>query len=300
MQICLNNQGLLESSITGRYDNLTRKAVKRFLEVSASPVKFVANPEKALKLCENKQSFSGSVNAGNIYINPNLATLDNGTFSQADISSGRAGDIQINTNLLRIHNDAHLKVRNRYMKGSYVGNLTIRANEEITFDATSTIIDIIGKNNNNIFDNSNEFIIKGSGSLPIRPTENINLGNGNGGNIIINSSDLKLLRARANIRSIGEAGNININSNSIPLVAKNPSTVNNIGTIQQDSRYIVVVPITNSNTLFEVRKLVPTAFAAKSTSGNYVNAGTYHERSLADSLAKLLQTRGFDAKVKTF
>lgn len=69
---------------------------------------------------------------------------------------------------------------------------------------------------------------------------------------------------------------------------------------QTKHTYVVVIPITNNKTLAEVRKFIPTAFAAKSSSGNYVNAGTYHERSLADSLAQLLRTRGINAKVETF
>ena len=69
---------------------------------------------------------------------------------------------------------------------------------------------------------------------------------------------------------------------------------------QSNNRYVVVVPITTKNTLNQVRQFFPSAFVGKSGLGDYVNAGSYSERSLAESVVKLLRTRNIDARVEYF
>lgn len=64
--------------------------------------------------------------------------------------------------------------------------------------------------------------------------------------------------------------------------------------------YVVVIPVTDNNTLNRVKEFVPSAFEAQSRIGAYVNAGSYSDRSLAENVVNLLRTRGFDARVEYF
>ena len=75
----------------------------------------------------------------------------------------------------------------------------------------------------------------------------------------------------------------------------NPPAANN-----SENRYVVVVPISDPDTLNRVRRFIPSAFAAQSRLGDYVNAGQYRERSLAESVVKLLRTRNIDARIEFF
>lgn len=62
-------------------------------------------------------------------------------------------------------------------------------------------------------------------------------------------------------------------------------------------RYTVVVPNQNNDTLSEVRRAGFDAFIADSKLGNYVNAGIFNNRALAESRSQRLRSRGFDARV---
>ncbi|MGI2905330.1 peptidoglycan-binding domain-containing protein [Tolypothrix sp. VBCCA 56010] len=66
------------------------------------------------------------------------------------------------------------------------------------------------------------------------------------------------------------------------------------------NRYVVVVPISNNNTLNIVRQYVPNAFPAESRLGNYVNAGAFSDRTQAEQLSRDLRSRGLDARVDYF
>jgi hypothetical protein len=61
---------------------------------------------------------------------------------------------------------------------------------------------------------------------------------------------------------------------------------------------VVVVPIRNADTLYEVRQYVPTAFTTESRLGDYVNAGQYNDRYTAESLSSQLRSYGLDARVE--
>lgn len=61
--------------------------------------------------------------------------------------------------------------------------------------------------------------------------------------------------------------------------------------------YVVVVPIRDDNTIFEVRQFVSGAFATDSNRGDYVNAGAFTNRNDAESRSFYLRARGFDARV---
>ncbi|MBW4599177.1 MAG: peptidoglycan-binding protein [Calothrix sp. FI2-JRJ7] len=69
---------------------------------------------------------------------------------------------------------------------------------------------------------------------------------------------------------------------------------------ERNNRYVVVIPIFANDTLNRVRQLLPQAFAAKSGLGDYVNAGSFNERSEAERLSDQLRDRGFDARVEYF
>lgn len=66
------------------------------------------------------------------------------------------------------------------------------------------------------------------------------------------------------------------------------------------NRYVVVVPISNNDTLNIVRQYVPNAFPAESRLGNYVNAGAFSSRTQAEQLSRDLRSRGLDARVDYF
>jgi hypothetical protein len=320
LQVCLNNQGLLKSSITGRYDDSTKKALKQFLKDSALPDELITQPERVLPLCENKLSLD---DAGNISLSSgSLSILNGAQLNTSTYGNGDGGNINITTgNLILSRNNLSLSETDTSVYG--VGG-------DIALDATKLIIDGITSNSNNLFHSRDHFVITGRGSLPPNPLDIMIIGtNSNGGNITINAQETISLDGTDIFSRISESsGHISLNSKSdittgiinfdAPAPVKvsdflslwrrrdtrrstsNNSTAVNIEITDKHLRYTVIVPIIDSNTLTEVRKFVPTAFAAKSSSGDYVNAGTYHERSLADSLAQLLRTRGINAKVKTF
>ncbi|MBU7583473.1 MAG: peptidoglycan-binding protein [Nostoc sp. TH1S01] len=62
--------------------------------------------------------------------------------------------------------------------------------------------------------------------------------------------------------------------------------------------YVAAVPLQNSDTLDKVRRFVPNAFPDVSMSGNYVNAGAFSDRSVAENLTKMLRSKGLNAKVQ--
>lgn len=64
-----------------------------------------------------------------------------------------------------------------------------------------------------------------------------------------------------------------------------------------NNRYVVVVPISNNDTLNIVRQYVPNAFPAESRLGNYVNAGSFSDRIQAEERSRELRSRGLDARV---
>lgn len=68
----------------------------------------------------------------------------------------------------------------------------------------------------------------------------------------------------------------------------------------QENRYVVVVPVRNENTLYEVRNVVPDAFIDESKLGRYVNAGAFPNRASAESRSYLLRSYRFDARVEYF
>ncbi|QSJ19914.1 peptidoglycan-binding protein [Nostoc sp. UHCC 0702] len=67
-----------------------------------------------------------------------------------------------------------------------------------------------------------------------------------------------------------------------------------------NNRYVVVVPINNNDTLYEVRRYVPNAYPAQSRLGNYVNAGTFSDRAGAERVTQMLRSNGLDARVQYF
>ncbi|MCC5635754.1 peptidoglycan-binding protein [Nostoc sp. CHAB 5844] len=62
--------------------------------------------------------------------------------------------------------------------------------------------------------------------------------------------------------------------------------------------YVAAVPLQNSDTLDKVRRFVPNAFPDVSTSGNYVNAGAFSDRTVAENLTKMLRSKGLNARVQ--
>ncbi|NEP02896.1 MAG: peptidoglycan-binding protein [Symploca sp. SIO2E9] len=66
------------------------------------------------------------------------------------------------------------------------------------------------------------------------------------------------------------------------------------------NRYVVVVPVQNNNTLFEVRSVTGFANATttKSRRGDYVNAGSFDDRQSAESFSHQLRANGLDARVE--
>lgn len=67
-----------------------------------------------------------------------------------------------------------------------------------------------------------------------------------------------------------------------------------------NNRYVVVVPMNNNDTLYQVRQYVPNAYPAESRLGNYVNAGTFSDRAQAERVSQMLRSNGLDARVQYF
>ncbi|MBD2447326.1 peptidoglycan-binding protein [Nostoc sp. FACHB-152] len=63
--------------------------------------------------------------------------------------------------------------------------------------------------------------------------------------------------------------------------------------------YVAAVPMQNIDTLDRVRRYVPNAFSDVSMSGNYVNAGAFSDRSVAENLTKMLRSKGLNARVQS-
>lgn len=65
----------------------------------------------------------------------------------------------------------------------------------------------------------------------------------------------------------------------------------------QESKYIVVVPVKDAQMIYQVQKYAPQAFVAKSGRRQFVLAGAFPSRNEAESLAYFLRSNGFDARV---
>jgi len=70
-----------------------------------------------------------------------------------------------------------------------------------------------------------------------------------------------------------------------------------IGATRNRDRYLVVVPISNAQTLDKVQRYVPTAKQQKSRLGEFVNAGNFSQRAGAERLSSQLRSHGLDARV---
>ncbi|HIK04149.1 MAG TPA: peptidoglycan-binding protein [Trichormus sp. M33_DOE_039] len=90
---------------------------------------------------------------------------------------------------------------------------------------------------------------------------------------------------------------LNVNNN-LPVPVRNVSNIP--PSRPSNNRYVVIVPISNQNTLNQVRRLIPDAFAEQSNLGRYVNAGAFSDRSLAELRSKMLRTNGLDARIQYF
>lgn len=69
---------------------------------------------------------------------------------------------------------------------------------------------------------------------------------------------------------------------------------------KREKRYVVVIPLGNSDIYNQVRQLLPSAKVEESRLGKYVNAGEYNQRSEAQRLSEILRDRDFDARVEYF
>jgi peptidoglycan hydrolase-like protein with peptidoglycan-binding domain len=67
--------------------------------------------------------------------------------------------------------------------------------------------------------------------------------------------------------------------------------------VAANNNYLVVVPVSDANTLYEVRRFVPDAFETESQAGSYVNAGRFSERANAENRSAALRRNGLDARL---
>ncbi|MBW4559983.1 MAG: peptidoglycan-binding protein [Mojavia pulchra JT2-VF2] len=79
----------------------------------------------------------------------------------------------------------------------------------------------------------------------------------------------------------------------------NSSAVDN-SAINNNNRYVVVVPIHNAETLNKVRQYIPNPVVETSSLGDYVNAGRFGDRAEAEKVSKMLRSYGLDARVEYF
>ncbi|PZU99753.1 MAG: hypothetical protein DCE90_00165 [Pseudanabaena sp.] len=80
-----------------------------------------------------------------------------------------------------------------------------------------------------------------------------------------------------------------------------PSSNSNISN-QSQYRYVTAIPLRSGQTaiLNQARRLVPNAFVAKSSRGDYIYAGGYTNRDAAESLKHYLRSQGLEARVLYF
>lgn len=67
-----------------------------------------------------------------------------------------------------------------------------------------------------------------------------------------------------------------------------------------NNRYVVVIPISSSDTFNRLRQVLPQAVVSQSPKGDFVNAGAFRERGDAERFTQQLRDRGFDARVEFF
>jgi peptidoglycan hydrolase-like protein with peptidoglycan-binding domain len=86
------------------------------------------------------------------------------------------------------------------------------------------------------------------------------------------------------------------------VAGRDTLTVLNLIDQPRRNRYVVVVPVRDNNTLFQVRAVegFNNAVIANSQRGRYVNAGAFPNRASAESRSYLLRSRGLDARVAYF
>jgi hypothetical protein len=67
-------------------------------------------------------------------------------------------------------------------------------------------------------------------------------------------------------------------------------------------RYVTAIPMTSGGMgiLYQLQRLIPNAFIAKSFRGDYIYAGGYTNRDAAESLKHFLRSQGLDARVLYF
>ncbi|MGB7377529.1 MAG: peptidoglycan-binding protein [Rivularia sp. (in: cyanobacteria)] len=68
----------------------------------------------------------------------------------------------------------------------------------------------------------------------------------------------------------------------------------------RDKRYVIVVPLRSPDIYNRVLQYIPSAQVGKSRLGDFVNAGEYNERDVAQRQSQFLRDRGLDARVEYF
>ena len=81
------------------------------------------------------------------------------------------------------------------------------------------------------------------------------------------------------------------NSGYLPPVSNRPAT-------SVSKRYVVVVPVKNNNTYYQIARDFPDARLGKSNLGAFVQAGAFEDRGIAEARSALLRAKGFDAQVR--
>ncbi len=66
----------------------------------------------------------------------------------------------------------------------------------------------------------------------------------------------------------------------------------------RNKRYVIVVPLRSPDIYNQVLQYIPSAQVKKSRLGDFVNAGEYNERDVAQRQSQFLRDRGFDARVE--
>jgi filamentous hemagglutinin family protein len=218
--IFLQNGGIFSNTQVGSFGNGGN------INIDAGSISLINGSELNSKT-------SGQGNAGNISINAQDISVDgekNQKFSRITSAInpegvGKSGNIQINTNSLKVTNGAFIS-SDISGKGDG-GDITINARDRISLDGDSEISNSI----------SGQAITKGgdiqitTGSLSLTNGANINtsvLGQGNAGNIIVNARDRIFLDGVVNnapggiqsdllIGGVGKAGNIQIATGTLAI-----------------------------------------------------------------------------------
>ena len=310
LQQNLTTLGYYKGPITGNFRELTQAAVIRFQEANGISAIGVVGPQTRRAISRGLENLNTT--RQNTTRQPSVPTARSGRYCDPDVdglSVGCDGQWvrQLQTDLQR------LRFFNGQVTG-YFGQLT--QNAVVTFQENRDLptTGIADYNTLNAIRTEINRPNTRSEQYPISSVSNPNGVGGSGFQTIYEGArGNRVTQVQQRLQELGffrsqstgyfgpltrEAVAAYQRYNYLPVSGSvDQATWNKLG-LRVGKRYVVVVPVTESNTLERVRQFVPNAFADRSPRGDYVNAGGFENVSKARDLSKYLRRQGLDARVE--